>query len=274
MLARRGMFGPIQIVQRHGVQALTLNGQTQGSSFLEPNSHIVDVTLPEGPGPISGSAYTYGWLLGGIEHPYGSALMIGLGSGAGAVQLLYNFPDMDLTIVEIDPVMAEVALRNYPLLDFYLNRGRLHIVIADATAYCSQLTETFNVGFVDAYDGTASFALLTPYLMEMRKHCRDIVLNVIDGVDGRYINRLIEQFSTDGEPLRYIMRATTPEYASYMMPKANFILTTIDISWPDVDAFEPFADRTEKSANYARQCWSLLVSNPVPVPTLEPTAAK
>lgn len=262
MLCRKGKFGPIRVAQRNGVQMLLLNEQVQGAAFMEPGADIVDETL-KGPGPIASSPYTYGWLLGGIEYPFGSGLMVGLGSGIGAVQLLYNFPDMDLTVVEIDPVMAEVALRSFPLLDYYINLGRLHIVLADASDYCSRLNDTFDIGFVDAYDGGSSFALLTEFLPAMQKHCKDFIINSIDGPLGENLYKLMQMFKH--QPLKYAMRASIPEMANQMMPKANFVLTTIDLHWPSVDMFLPFADRTEPAADYGRLCWNMLTSNPLPL---------
>lgn len=264
MQLRKGKFGTIQVVQRNGSQALLLNGQTQGSVFLDPPASVVDPSLT-GAGPVSTCAYPYGWLLGGIANPFASALMIGLGSGAGAVQFLFNFPDADLTVVEIDPVMAEVALRAFPLLDYYINQGRLNIVLADAKTYCLAAPEKFDVGFADGYDGSTSFALITDYLPALQKCCNDVVLNVIDSAAAKHIAAIIDLFKANGPPIRYAMRATHPGLAHTSLPKANYILTTIDVSWQDADAFLPFASLTGENVDFAKACWSLMIAQPVSV---------
>lgn len=263
MQVRRGMFGPIQIVRRDDIQALLLNGQVQGSAFLEPSAKTVDPSL-DGPGPVSGSPYTYGWLLAGIQQPYGSGLMIGLGSGIGAVQLLYNFPQLDLTVVEIDPVMAEVALRNFPLLDHYLNLGRLNIVIADAEQYLTT-ADHFQIGLADAYDGGASFQLVTGYLAKLCQKCDDVIINVIDSPIAQHLAAVAAVCEEQGHPIQYVMRATPPEVAVNAMPKANYILTSQALSLQDVDAFIPFANLTDAAAEYGRACWNSMVSGALQV---------
>lgn len=257
------MFGPLQVVKRDDVQALLLNGQVQGSAFLEPSAKVVDQSL-SGPGPVASSPYTYGWLLAGVHQPYGSVLMIGLGSGIGAVQLLYNFPQLDVTVVEIDPVMAEVALRNFPLLDYYLDQGRLNIVLADANEYL-KTSDHFQVGMADGYDGGPSFKLIDSYMPKLCQHCDDVIINAIDSPVAQHLSSLVGMCKTAGRPLRYAMRATPPEFATQQMPKANYVLTSLDLSFPDIDAFTPFANLTGNAADYGRLCWDMMVTSTVQI---------
>lgn len=256
--ARQGMFGPLQVVRRDDVQALLLNGQVQGSAFLEPSAKIVDQSL-DGPGPVASSPYTYGWLLAGVHQPYGSAVMIGLGSGIGAVQLLYNFPQLDVTVVEIDPIMAEVALRNFPLLDYYLDQGRLNIVIADANEYL-KTADHFQVGMADGYDGGSSFKLIDSYIPKLCERCDDVIINAIDSPTAQHLTALVGVCAASGRPITYAMKAIAPEAADCRMPKANYVLTSLDLALPDVDAFIPFANLQDDAAEYGRLCWNMMIS--------------
>jgi hypothetical protein len=262
MHVRKGMFGPIHVVKRDEVQALLLNSQVQGSAFLEPSAKIVDPRL-DGPGPVASSPYTYGWLLAGVEQPYGSGVMIGLGSGVGAIQLLYNFPQFDLTVVEIDPVMAEVALRNFPLLEHYLDQGRLNIVIADANEYL-RTADHFQIGFADGYDGGASFQLVTSYLSKLCVKCDDVIINVIDDPLARHMAAVAEVCAEGGHPIQYAMKAVPPE-VTQALPKANYILTSQALTLRNVDAFIPFANLTDPAAEYGRACWNSMIGSSLQV---------
>lgn len=263
MHVRQGMFGPLQVVRRDTVQALLLNGQIQGSAFLEPSASIVDPAL-SGPGPVASSPYTYGWLLAGVHQPYGSALMVGLGSGIGAVQLLYNFPQLDITVVEIDPVMAEMALRNFPLLDHYLDQGRLNIVIADANEYL-KTADHFQIGLADGYDGGASFKLIDSYLPKLCERCDDVIINAIDSPVAQHLSDIVSLCKEAGRPIRYASKAVPPELEGREMPKANYLLTSLDLSFQDVDAFVPFANLTDDAADYGRLCWDFITAHIVDV---------
>jgi hypothetical protein len=258
-MIRQGKFGPIQVVQTDEVQQVRLNGQVQGSVFLSPTARSVGIDV-DGPGPVSASAYSYGWLIAGVHRPYGSGVMVGLGSGVGVVQLLYNFPHIDLTVIEIDPVMVEVALRSLPLLDHYMNEGRLNIIIADA-AEALDTSDRYTFGCADAYDGGASFQLLTGYLTKLCQVCDDVYINAIDSPLGRHISAISATCFDAGNPLLYGMRAVAPEVAHVTAPKANYVLTSADVQLPDLDAFIPFAALTQPAADYGRLCWNLMISD-------------
>lgn len=257
-MIRQGLFGPIQVLEREGTRALLLNAQVQGACFLSPSAKDVGVEA-DGPGPIASSPYVAGWLLAGVHQPYGSGLMVGLGSGAGAVHLLHNFPHIDLTVVEIDPVMAEVALRSFPMLEHYLNTGRLDIVLADANEYLKR-NDRFDFGFADAYDGGESFELISGYLSRLCQVCNDVFINAIDSPDLSHIHKLVQTCHAAGNPLVCMMKAVAPDHQHLSLPKANYILTSAELDPFAVDSFTPFANVVHPSAEYAQACWNLMIS--------------
>jgi hypothetical protein len=149
----QGMFGPVWVFDRQGVRSLAIGSQVQGGSVLDVHGD---------PGPIADSLYMNGWLMAGACRPDASGLMLGLGSGAGCTALLENFPDLDLTVVEIDPVVISVANTWFPLLARHQDSGRLRVVHADAADYvqASQAQgDRWDTGFVDAYQGQNELAV-------------------------------------------------------------------------------------------------------------------
>lgn len=254
-MRRKGRFGLIEVVDREQQRALFLNGQQQGASYLRPSAAIVSEELDHGtPGPISSSAYPLGWLLAAVMNPSASAVMSGLGSGSGAVQLLYNFPHVDLTIVEIDPVMVQVALDSYPLLNYYLDQGRLNIAIADASDFFRQQNDVWDFGCADAYDGSSE--LLDKSLEPMCLRCNQMYVNVIDRLAGESMKRVDEVMSHCGKQPAEVIRAVPPIFRNLSpTTRTNWILTS---EVPDIEravAFVPFSDIDDVHAVDTQLTW-------------------
>lgn len=257
----RGMFGELSIVTTDTVRSLKINNQTQGSVFLDPSATVVDPSL-SGPGPISASAYPYGWLVAGTQNPSGDGIMIGLGSSAGACQFLHCFPEATLVVVEIDSVLTQLALKNFPLIEYYLNKGRLHIEIADASDYLKSGTEQFAFGFADAYTGRGNKHVVS-YHNLLRHRCKEVYFNIIDSVDHKLVNETKESFRDLGMPLKWGMRAIPPEMLdSPYVHTANWIVTTADVDWNLVDSFEPFKGLDGPEVDWARICWNGVIGSP------------
>lgn len=257
----RGMFGEITVTDNSGIRALKIGKQTQGSAFLEPDASIVSPGL-SGPGPVAASAYTYGWLVAGTQSPSGDGLMIGLGSGVGASQFLYSFPKSTLTVVEIDSAIVTMALQSFPLLEHYLNEGRLNIIIKDASEYLGEAAEHFTWGLADAYTGKGNKHVVS-YHSLLKTRCKEVYFNIIDTVDHALIKATQETFKDLGMPLKWLMRAVPPDLlSSPYVHTANWIVTSADINWDLVDAFEPFKGLDGPQVDWARICWNGLISSP------------
>jgi len=259
----KGQFGPIHIIEDDDSRRLSINEQVQGRAFMSPSAAVVDVTL-RGPGPVAQSSYTYGWLLAGVHKPFGSGVMIGLGSGIGAVQLLYNFPKIDLTIIEIDPVMIEAALAWFPLLQHYIDKGRLNIICGDANRELLTLGSEFDFGFCDAYTG-ANYDHVSDYFNLLACKCSSLFLNIIDTSQGSVILKTLKYFQGIGCPMKYVMKAQPPQYANYDMIQGNWIMTSASLSMPDLDSFIPHAALTGLAADYGRAVWNNMISTPMAI---------
>lgn len=240
---------------------LLLNNQVQGASFLIPPSTSVSTDARPGPGPISACAYSLGWLLAGYQHPNASMVMVGLGSGAGAIQLLYCCPDVDLTIVEVCQEVIDLATDSFPLLDYYQNIGRLHIVHADAAEFFEK-EQRWLIGLADAYTGLTN-EIEASYLRRMHDRCDRLYLNIIDRLDGPTMMIVEDWLESENTPVTEIYRADNvlrgkPIYES----PGNWIMTN-DLQFPGIlniqRPFEIMPDCEAKT--FALANWAALLDN-------------
>ena len=237
----QGLFGPIWVLDHLGTRMLTIGHQVQGAAYLSPAG-------PDGmtPGPVASSLYMTGWLLAGAMNPNGSGLMLGLGSGCGAVALLNSCPGVDLTVVEIDPAIVEAAHQGFPLLDYYQDQGRLHIVTSDATAYAHEALERhdhFDFACLDAYQGTNALQAPEELLYAMSQCCSNLWLNCIDMPHGPKIQAIVDCLEACGKPVVAIKPIHGGE------SQQNVILSTQDIDPGLVAAFTPYPDLDASDTN-------------------------
>jgi len=83
-------------------------------------------------------------LLGRQQRPR-SVLLLGLGGGTVARQLLHFCPGVQITGVEIDPGVVDIARRHLHL------DARVTVVVEDAYAYLARAAETFDVVIDDLF---------------------------------------------------------------------------------------------------------------------------
>jgi hypothetical protein len=255
-----GAGGTVRVQDRNGARRLILNGQVQGGSLLNPPAAKVDPRLGAGPGPVSESVYHLGWLLPALADPKASVLMIGLGSGAGIVQLLYLFPDIDVTCIDIDPVVIQTALLYYPLLNYYQDQGRLHIVNEDAEAYLKTRTETWGFGCADAYSGKSN-DLETGYLTVFGERCDAVAVNVIDSLAGRLMAQVADVLAVTGHGVQEVFKAVPFGSLATYQGMSNWVLTDVEPDWDRLQAFKPFEDLGGVGAGYAQRNWEQFLSN-------------
>lgn len=96
-----------------------------------------------------------------LQHPYArammagflyrpetsSALLVGLGGGALVRFLHHHFPELQLDIVEIDPVVVRVAREFFGTAE----GPRTRIFVADARDYLSRATSRYDLILLDAH---------------------------------------------------------------------------------------------------------------------------
>ena len=258
MVRRQGAFGPVELRDSLCSRELLINGQVQGGAYLDPAADSIWPELSDAaPGPISTAAYANGWLLAGLDHPVSSGLMIGLGSGCGAIQLLANFPGVDLTIVEIDPVVVQTALEGFPLLGYYMDRGMLDIRIADASDFLAEGHDRWDFGLADAYTGEAE--LVADHLPDLIRRASDLYLNVIDRFDGPSMRAIGKCLQAAGKPACEVFKSVPPGLLHCLRDygcRSNWILTTRPVQWGKAARFQPFADLPDsEQVSLAQQSW-------------------
>jgi len=260
--SRPGLFGTITLRDViSGERQLLISDQVQGGAYLDPPASIVDPEARQGPGPISSSVYTLGWFLAGAQHPTGSGLMVGLGSGAGAIDLIYNFPGIDLTIIEIDPAVVDLAQRGFPLLELYQDTGNLSIIEADATEYLTNSKDRWDFALVDGYTGGQS--VVTSYLPALCQRSDDIYVNCIDTLGGESMLEVTKLLLDEGHEVQDVLRALPLHLLEdYPFPsKANWIITTVDPNSFSVENFLPYPDLDHPKAALRRLTWDAFLES-------------
>jgi spermidine synthase len=85
-------------------------------------------------------------------------LEVGFGGGRTAWYLHKHMPSLDITCVELDPAVVELAKKHFAVR----SEDKFKIVVADGRSYMMKSRETWNVIMVDAYRGPfVPFHLLT-----------------------------------------------------------------------------------------------------------------
>ncbi len=250
--AREGMFGPVWVADHEGQRQLMIGRQVQGASVVGKDGE---------PGPIAVSNYLSGWLLAGAQNPNSSGLMIGLGSGAGVVGLLHNFPDMDLTCIEIDPEVISLATTYFPLIVKYQDEGRLRLIEDDASKYLAKALENddeWDVGYGDAYQGENTVHLPEPLILGLAGTCTNLWFNLIDKPDGELVGKLQRILNEVGSPVVAWYDANNGYDADQVR---NLILTT-QLPDPETAAsFEPYQDLEGDEVDKARERYQTLLAS-------------
>jgi spermidine synthase len=108
--------------------------------------------------------------LGYVEEPK-SFLVLGLGGGTVTRHLRRYYPQAQITSVELDPAVVEIAQSHFG----FQPDAQSKVVVEDARRFLARTSETYDVIFLDAYHGDyIPFHLLTREFLELvRAHLRD-----------------------------------------------------------------------------------------------------
>jgi spermidine synthase len=99
---------------------------------------------------------------GGLDN----MLEIGFGGGRTAWYLHKHMPELDITCVELDPAVAELAKKHFGVRE----EDKFKIAIADGRSYIVKSRDTWNVVMIDAYRGPfVPFHLLTEEFYKLVK---------------------------------------------------------------------------------------------------------
>jgi len=256
MKSLQGKFGNLSVRDTAYARELLIDDQVQGGSFLEPSAATIDSSLV-GPGPIATSAYQAGWFLAGADYPQGEGIMIGLGSGSGAIQLLYNFPGIILTVIEIDPVLVQLARNSFPLIGYYEDQGRLLVIEQDANVFLANPGRTWEFGLADAYNGEDQ--LVDTYIPTLAKAVENLYINVIDYYNGPGFRNIFGALADTTQSIKQIFKAIPCTSQNWPFhATSNWIFTTT-VGSEARDQFIPFQDLDSHSAAVQQANYELLL---------------
>jgi len=243
-----------QIHDTPDTRQLILGGQVQGASYFNPTAAAVVPDLI-GPGPIPACRYMAGWLAAGVLDPFASAVMVGLGSGAGAIAYLHE-THADLTVVEIDPEIVKLAESGFPLLVHYQDLGRLNIIIGKAEDVLGE--EVFDVGMCDAYTGNN--ALVDAVLAPTLRSCKTFWCNYISTYADKAQRDLLNEMDLAGTPATALLAASGLSHGIAMSMLSNWIVTNAELDWEKLDNYKPFESYDTDSAEWIQQAYKDVIS--------------
>jgi len=242
VLARReGRHGEIAVVQDLETRRLTIGGLSQGGVFLDPPARAFLAEAAPGPGALPESGYTANWLLAGLKHPRGRALMLGLGAGAGAVMLLAQFPELIVEAVDDDPAVIDLATRFFPLVAAFRRQGRLIVRQADAAEFVGSAAGRYAFVLVDLYRGETRMdrRLSEPaFLRALLQRTDAVWVNLIGLLQGGYIRETLNRFAEAGAPLQFLCGTLSPP--SWGRLTSNWTGAAVPFDVAEARGFKPF----------------------------------
>ena len=132
-------------------------------------------------------------------------LFFGLGGGTGPKSFLRNYPKMQIEVVEIDPVVEEVAKTYFSLPD----DPRLRVTIQDARVYLNRTQASYGSILMDAYASGRQGAYL-PYHLATLEFFTIVRAHLDDG--GAFYFNVIGRYGGDNtfvvESILATLRAT------------------------------------------------------------------
>lgn len=250
-----GRFGQLSISDAANVRSLGCSWACHGSVWIDPAVDLDGVTYS--PGPVPESVYLLGWIIAAAARPDGHVLMAGLGSGVGPIALAWAFPDLTVTVVEIDPAIIALARQWFPLLAYYEAQGRIRIVADDILAYVWKAQDAdWSVACLDAYEDEPRLLAPSSLLQALHGRADQIWMNILeeDGsqVTDRYAALLID---TGWEPVA-VMPVHDPHGD---VACGNVLLSTVMPDRALLSEVQPFSIIDHPIARHAdRQILTLL----------------
>ena len=249
-----GRFGLLSVRDSDGSRSLWCDGICHGAAFLEPS--VVRGGRRFRPGPVPDAPYQLGWLLPAFALETGRVLMAGLGSGSGICVLLHHFPNLHVTVVEIDPAVVRLALAHLPLLGHHVAQGRCTVVEAAFADFLAQdPTGHWDAALLDAYADDGELDHSTELLRSLQGRVDACWLNVA-GQDGDRARVAVDRLSETGWTPRVaaVVRFNDDGFAG------NVLIGTAAIDVARAAAFVPFADLDHPNVKRARADYAVLLA--------------
>ncbi len=179
-----GRFGHLTVTDAGGLRGLFCGADCHGTAWLEPAVTVAGEYYR--PGPIPEADYLLAWLLAASPDPAGHVLMAGLGSGVGPIALAWAYPELRITVAEIDPAIIALAREHFPLLRAYERSGRLTIIARDILdVVWAPGAAQWSLACLDAYQEQERFYCPGPLLQGLHGRADAVWLNILEVVDLR-----------------------------------------------------------------------------------------
>ena len=167
-------------------------------------------------------------MLPGALHPEGNGLVLGLGSGIGVTLLLAAFLKLNLTVVEMDPVIIRLARTYFPLVAYYEQAQRLQVVEGDAFEYVEHSSNNYDFCLLDLYQGDPEqpSGMLQPgFVKSLAALCNGSIWpNLIGRPSSDYFKQVVQTFTSLDVPLRFMSAGV--DVASRNSMDRNWICAT------------------------------------------------
>jgi spermidine synthase len=166
-------YHQLAVIEEEGMRTLRFGSSFQSATYVKD--------------PFK-TAYTYTdyFFLGPVYKPDArSMLFLGLGGGSAPKRVWRDLPELKLQVVELDPVVADVARRFFAVPD----DQRLPIAVSDARQYLVKTSARWDVIAIDTFfeDGVPFHLTTREFLDLARRRLKPggvIVTNVIGSVKG------------------------------------------------------------------------------------------
>jgi spermidine synthase len=166
-------YHQLAVIEESGTRTLRFGSSFQSSTYVDD--------------PFKTAyAYTDYFFLGpAYKRDARSVLFLGLGGGSAPKRVRRDFPKLKLQVVELDPVVRDVARRFFAVPD----DSRLPIAVSDARQYLDRSSARWDVIAIDTfYEDGVPFHLTTREFLELARTKLTpggvIVTNVIAAVSG------------------------------------------------------------------------------------------
>ena len=214
-----GLFGPISVGKSFLPSSywMKIKDEIEGQVFADHEGN---------PGAIAASRYLYGFILPAWHFPASHGLMLGLGAGIGATMLLTLFPDLHLTVVEIDADIIRLTRAYFPFVSFYEKQNRLRIIHADASDYVNTTQNKFAFALMDVFSGDENSYHNIILLENVRAISSYYMANIIA------TEVLLPDISEDAIWIR-----TSPDLPTQ---RSNWMLTNMKNFSPEIAGFQLF----------------------------------
>ena len=232
-----GLFGQISICETFNpaIRLMKINDEIEGQVFSFPNASSFFCSI-DGPGAVSSSRYLYAFIIPAWQFQNKHGLVLGLGAAAGVNMLLALFPNLKLTVIEIDPQVIALTRRYFPLVSFYEKQGRLKIIESDAEIFLDQCGELFEFTLLDLFSGDEGNHNNLPLITKALKIAPYFMANTIIL---KSIQPSIERSLNLDERISLMWLRAYPAIAS---EKINWIMTNINEISPKIQEYRLFSD--------------------------------